>query len=182
MVRMILFSLIFFISPGSYAQEVSSKRINLGIEQDLLPYITGGYFAGVWAGKDHLRFRAITASVHKPDFIIETGFTNNKVTAYALLADYFLKENWKGWWAGTGLVDWQSSIQTNKKESTSNYKTWLLNGSIGYSFKLCKNFYISPWCALHVRVGGDKHITVDDKIFDPPLLNPEASVKLGAYF
>jgi hypothetical protein len=99
-----------------------------------------------------------------------------------LLADYVLKENWKGWWAGTGLVYWQSSIQTDKKESASNYKTWLLNGSLGYNFKLCKNFYISPWCAMHIRIAGDKSVSVDDKTFTPPLLNPEASIKLGAYF
>jgi len=182
MARTLLFVVTAFASLSLSGQQASVKRINIGTEQDLLPYVTSGYFAGIWAGKSHVRVRAITARVHKPDFIIEKGFTNNKVSAYALLTDYFIKNDWKGWWAGTGVVYWKSTIQTNKKEQTANYDTWLLNGSIGYSFKIYGNLYFSPWCALHIRLGGDKHILVDAKTFDPPLLNPEASVKFGIYF
>jgi len=119
--------------------------------------------------------------VHKPNFIVKEGFTNNNVTAYALLGDYFLNKNWKGLWAGAGLVLWKSSIQTDKKIETSYYNTWLLNGSIGYNFTVYKNLYLSPWAGMHVRIAGDDKIRVDDKTFSPPLLNPEASVKLGIF-
>lgn len=180
MLRVILFAFSVFFSLTCYSQK-SSSRINAGIEQDLLPYGTGGYFAGLWAGKNHIRGRALIARVHKPDFITKKGFTNNNVTAYALLADYFLKENWKGWWAGSGIVYWKSSIQSDKKANVYNYENWLLNGSIGYNYKIYKNFYVSPWAGMSIRAAGDKSVIVEDKTFTPPLLNPEISVKLGIY-
>lgn len=182
MTKTITLALLILFTSAAFAQQSKPGKINFGIEQDILPYATGGYFAGVWAGKDHFRVRAITAKVHKPDFIIKDGFTNNRVKAYALLGDYFLKNNWKGWWAGTGLVYWKNSIQTDAKINTAHYNTWLFNGSIGYSFKLGEYFYVSPWSGLHFKVGGDKHVSVDGKFFTPPFVNPEASVKLGAYF
>ena len=161
---------------------MSRARMNAGLEQDVLPYVTGGYFAGAWVGKDHIRIRVITAKVHKPDFITKDGFTNNKIKAYALLGDYFLKSNWEGWWACTGLVYWKNSIQSDARALTANYDNWLINGSIGYSFKLGRHFYLSPWSGLHFRIAGNKKVLVDGKTFTPPFINPEASVKLGAYF
>lgn len=162
-----------------FSQNTTSSKLHFGIEQDLLPYATGGYFAGFWAGKKHVRVRTILARVHKPDLIVTKGFTNNKVTAYALVGDYFLKEDWKGWWAGSGLVYWNSSIQSEEKLSTISYKNVLLNGSLGYNWKFYKQFYLSPWAGLHLRVGGAKRVDVDGRTFAPALLNPEASVKVG---
>src|SRR4051812_44810184 len=127
MYRATLLALTILLNLASYAQKPSS-RINVGIEQDVLPYATGGYFGGLWVGKNHVRGRALVARVHKPDMITKKGFTNNNVTAYALLADYFLKENWKGWWAGTGVVNWKSSIQSDEKSNTYHYENWLVNG------------------------------------------------------
>lgn len=167
---------------GTAQTQASQNRISFGLEQDILPYATGGYFAGVWAGRDRVRVRALTAKVNKPDFIVKKGFTNNKVTAYAVLVDGFLKQDWKGWWVGTGWVYWKSSIQTDKKMATAHYYNWLMNGSLGYNFSLGKNFYLSPWCGMHIRMAGDKRVAVDDKIFKPALFNPEGSVKLGVKF
>lgn len=177
-----VFALLVLFATIAWAQQTPHKKISVGVEQDVLPYVTGRYFAGAWIGRDHIRIRAITAKVHKPDFIIKDGFTNNKVKAYAFLADYFLKSNWKGWWAGTGLVYWKNSIQTNARLNTGYYDTWLFNGSIGYNFKLGQHFYIGPWSGLHFKIGGDKHVIVDGKTFMPPFVNSEASVKFGAYF
>jgi hypothetical protein len=95
---------VLFLSLFAHAQQKWLKRVSFGLEQDLLPYATGGYFAGVWTGIDQVSIRALTAKLNKPDFIVKDGFTNNKVTACAMLADYFLKDNWKGWWAGAGWV------------------------------------------------------------------------------
>jgi len=179
--KVVFMAMMLFLSAIAFAQKNESK-ISFGLEQDVLPYATGGYFAGAWIGKDQLRIRALTAKVNKPDFIVKDGFTNNKVTAYALLVDGFLKDNWKGWWAGAGWVYWKSSIQTDKKMATAHYYNWLVNGSIGYNFSLGKKFYISPWCGMHIRLLGDRRVAVDDKIFKPALLNPEGSVKLGVWW
>ena len=182
--KQLLLLIVFFsvLLNCAQAQETPRKRFTVGLEQDVLPYATGGYFAGLWAGKGHVRVRTILARVNKPDFIVKENFTNNKVKAYAVLADYFLKENWKGWWAGTGLVYWKSSIQSETRLQTVHYQNVLLNGSIGYNWKLYRNFYVSPWAGMHLRVGGDQKVTADGKSFETPLLNPEASVKVGWHF
>ena len=136
MKRTLFVILTALFSLGGYSQEAPVKKLNAGVELDVLPYITGGYFAAVWAGRGHVRVRTLTANVNKPDLFVKEGFTNNKVTAYALLGDYFLKEGWKGFWAGTGLVYWKSSIQTDAKLSTAHFQNWFINGSLGYNFKL----------------------------------------------
>jgi hypothetical protein len=182
MQRVYLLLLILLSFFTSSAQDSVSNKWNFGLEQDLLPYATGGYFFAAWAGKNHIRTRALTARVHKPGFAVEDGFTNNDVTAYALTIDYFLKQNWKGWWIATGMVYWKSTIQTETKTSTAYFTNWLLNGSIGYNITLYKHLYISPWAGLNFLVGGDDEVPVDGKLYTPPLFNPEASVKLGIYF
>ena len=182
MTRIILITITLMVSFSAHSQETTVKKLNAGVELDVLPYITGGYFAAAWVGKDHIRVRTLTANVNKPDLFVKEGFTNNKVTAYALLGDYFLKEGWKGWWTGTGVVYWKSSIQTDAKLSTAHFENWFLNGSLGYNFKLGRKFYVGPWAGLHIKIAGDKNVPVDNKTYTPPLFNPEASVKLGAYF
>jgi hypothetical protein len=181
MKRTLFITLTLLFSLGGYSQEAPVKKLNAGVELDVLPYVTGGYFAAVWAGKSHVRVRTLTANVNKPDLFVKKGFTNNKVTAYALLGDYFLKEGWNGLWAGTGLVYWKSSIQTDAKLSTAHFENWFINGSLGYNFKLGRRFYVGPWAGMHVKIAGDKNVDVDNKTYTPPLLNPEASVKLGVY-
>ena len=182
MQRVILFLCHLFVTVIPAAGQPKTDRMTAGIELDVLPYATGGYFIGAWAGKKKIRVRALMASVNKPDFIVPEGFTNNKVKAYALLGDYFLKDNWRGWWLGGGLVYWDSSIQSDAQLSTVTYQNILLNGSLGYSWKFWGNFYVSPWAGMHLRVGGASSVTVDGKSFNTPLLNPEASIKIGWHF
>lgn len=172
-----LAALLFHFTALS--QNDSASKVTIGIEQDFLPYATGGYFAGAWVGKGHLRTRLLTAYVHKPDFIITKGFTNNRVNAYAIVTDYFLRKGWIGWYAGTGLVYWKSTIQTDQKLATAHYENYLINGTLGYNYALSKHWYLSPWGGLHLKIGGANHVNIDGKIYNPPLLNPEASVKIG---
>ncbi len=158
------------------------QRVSIGIEQDVLPYVTGGYYFGAWAGTSHVRARALLAHVNKPDFIVPNGFTTNIVTAYALVGDYFLKTNWEGWWLSGGVVYWDSSIQSNQKLSTVRYENFLVNGSVGYNWRFAKHFYVSPWAGIHLRVGGATNVSVDGTSFGTPVLTPEASVKVGWVF
>gem|GEM_PF-463375 len=169
------------ISISSTAQE-HSKQLNAGIELDVLPYATGGWFAAAWVGKEHLRIRLLAASVNKPDFTTKKGFTGHHINAYALVADYSLDEQWKGWWLGGGLVLWNSTIQTDAKLQTASFTNYLINGSAGYNISLTKNIYLSPWTGMSIRVAGEKNVPVDSKRYTLPLLNPEASLKLGIWF
>lgn len=175
--------MILLLMLGLNFTALSQNRSwQIGLEQDLLPYLTQGYFIGGWAGKDHVRVRALTAHVHKPEWITPEGFTNNQVTAYALLGDYFLKDDWSGWWLGAGVVYWDSSIQRTSGGNTTFYENWMINGSLGYQWKFYKNFYLCPWAGLHMLIGGQKDVTVDGASFTTPLFTPEASLKVGWYF
>lgn len=171
---------LLFTLNGAWSQ--SANTWNIGLEQDVLPYLTGGYYGGVWVGKGQLRARALVAHVHKPALIVPDGFTNNVVTAYALVADYFLKPDWAGWWLSGGVVLWDSSIQSDLKQGTAQYTNVLLNGSLGYSWKFYRHFYLSPWAGMHIRLGGVHTVTVDGASFQTPIFNPEASLKIGWYF
>jgi hypothetical protein len=165
-----------------HAQTIESKKLDAGLELDVLPYATGGYFGAAWMGKGLWRVRALTAYVKKPDWSTKTGFANHQIHAYALVVDRFLKKDWKGWWAGAGLVYWNSSIQADTKTNTATFNNLLANGSVGYHFTLNKHFYLSPWASLNFKIAGDKNISVDNKSYSLPLINPEASLKFGCRF
>ncbi|SFW84335.1 hypothetical protein [Chitinophaga sancti] len=182
---MIKYCLLFFLLCACItmqAQEKEAAKVQFGLELDALPYATGGYFGGAWVGKDVWRVRALTAFVKKPDWSTKKDFSNHQVHAYALLLDRFLKKDWKGWWIGAGVVYWHSTIQTDAKLQTAKFDNYLLNGSLGYNFTLYKHLYLSPWGSLSLRVAGDKNVAVDNKSFTLPVINPEASLKVGFYF
>ncbi|HEX4958221.1 MAG TPA: hypothetical protein VFV46_08600 [Lacibacter sp.] len=162
--------------------QTTSPPLRAGIEVDVLPYATGGWMVAAWAGKDKWRLRALTATVKKPDITTKKGFSHHRIQAYALVADRFLQTEWKGWWLGGGLVLWNSTIQTDARLQTALFTNYLINGSAGYNLPLTKNLYLSPWAGMSVRAGGDQKVPVDNKHYTLPLLNPEASLKLGLWF
>jgi|APLak6261660806_1056025.scaffolds.fasta_scaffold10780_2 hypothetical protein len=166
----------------STKNDQTSNKLNFGLELDVLPYATGGYFGAGWIGKNKWRTRVLLADVNKPEFTTKDGFTNHHVKAYVVLLDCFLKDNWKGWWIGAGPVYWKSNIQSDNSNVTKNFDNFLLNGSLGYNFTVYKNIYISPWAGLSLKVSGNDEFVLDNKEYNLPLLNPEASVKFGIYF
>ncbi len=170
------------IAMATSAQTKKSTPLQGGVELDVLPYITGGYFGAAWVGKNNWRIRALTATVNKPDWSTKKGFVNHHIEAYAVVADYFFKPEWKGFWLGGGLVHWTSTIQTTAQQQTATLKNVLVNGSMGYHFSLGKKIYLSPWGGLSFRIGGDKNVAVDNQRFSLPVINPEASLKLGYIF
>jgi hypothetical protein len=184
MKRLVIVCALVNCTLAGMAQDPNERStlLSIGIEQDILPYVFGGYFTNVWIGKGHLRSRLIAARVHKPDFLIKEPFTNNVVHAYAITGDYFIKENWEGWWAGAGLVLWRNSLQTTARMSIAHFDSWLLNGSVGYNWKFCRTFYAGPWAGLHILLAGNKNVVIDQNPYKVPVLNPEASVKVGWYF
>ncbi len=81
-----------------------------------------------------------------------------------------------------GIVMWQGDIQTNKLIETASYNIFLLNGSLGFVHYFNRWLYISPWAGISLRGGGDKNIPIDGENFNPPVFNPELSVKVGVRF
>ncbi|MBP8240420.1 MAG: hypothetical protein KAX50_10680 [Saprospiraceae bacterium] len=182
MKHLLLISLFAMSSLTLRAQSNDRPPVNFGLELDALPYLTGGYFGAAWVGRQHWRLRVLITGVNKPDWATPDGFTKHHITSSAAVADFFLKPDWKGWWIGGGPVYWSSTIQTDAKLQTAQFKNLLLNGSIGYNLRLPGHFYLSPWAGLSIRVAGDTDVPVDNTTFTLPLLNPEASLKLGWYF
>ena len=163
-------------------EKPEETKTSIGLEADVLPYLTGGYYGSVWVAHSHVRYRAVITNVTTPDFMLEDGFTNNEMTVYALLIDYFFKSSVEKWWVGGGLEYWDAEIQTNARLSTATYECYVATVGGGYVWKLHKNFYLNPWVAMHARLGGDSSAIVDGKEFAAARFTPEASLKLGWYF
>lgn len=180
--KMIWVLLFCAIASQLSAQDSAKHRWQGGAELDVLPYALGGYFAAGWVGKNQTRIRLLTADVRKPDITTTKGFTKHRIHAYALVADYFFKPDWTGFWIGGGAVLWNSNIQEKNSGVAASFSNYLLNGSAGYHYRFGKRYYLSPWAGLSLRVAGDKNILVGSSRYTLPLLNPEASLKLGIVF
>jgi hypothetical protein len=178
-----IFALLVFVSAIANAQTKENKsRLSIGAETDVLPYITGGNYGSAWVSKNHFRYRAVITNVTTPEFMLKDGFTNNNIMVYAALVDYFFKPIPEKWWIGAGFEYWDAEIQTSSKLSTVKYNNTMFTAGGGYVWRVYKNFYLNPWAAAHVRIAGDKSVMVDGKKFEPSLLLPELSLKIGWYF
>lgn len=177
-------SLLLLSVPAKSQEKNSStgKPTTVGFELDALPYITRGYYASLWMGHNHMRYRAIITEVTTPDFFLEDGFTNNKIHVYAAIADYFFSESFEKWWAGAGVEYWKGQIQTNESPVTEKYNNTVITIGTGYVWKFYRNFYLNPWAAIHVRVAGEKSVKVYGEEFNPSALTPEISLKIGWHF
>lgn len=184
MKKWILLALLCYSIPtlAQNREDSTTAEWQAGVELDILPFALGGYFGASWIGKDRFRLRVLTANVHKPDITTDRAFTHHHIYAYALVADYFLKPVWKGWWVGTGPVFWQSSIISKSSGAEAGFHNWLWNGSVGHHFPIKKRFYCSPWAGLSFRIAGNKNTAVGPDHFTLPVVNPEISVKMGFIF
>jgi len=177
-----IFSLLLSVFLSAQEQDSTNKHFSVGIEQDILPYIFNGNFSCFWVGYDHFRLRGIKAKVTKPDFVLAKGFTKNRVDAYAVLIDYFPNTDFSEYWGTVGLVYWDGWIEDKNTNFSKQFDSFLLSFGAGYNWKFYQNFYLSPWAAVHVRVGGPSKVPVGNSVFEPPILNPEGSLKIGWYF
>jgi hypothetical protein len=182
--KKLVWSFVFTMSAcGLQAQDgVAAKHNSIGFELDALPYITGGYYGSVWVGHNQLRYRAVIAKVTAPDFLLPDEFTNNKIQAYAAIADYFFRPDFNKWWIGTGFEYWRGTIQTDARLRTGKYYQTIFTLGGGYVWKFHGNFYLNPWAAFHARIVGDTSVSVEGKEFNPPAVAPEISLKIGWYF
>ena len=167
-----------------WAQENGSEKSKptFGYEIDALPFILGGYYGSMWVGKDRTRFRAVLTEFRTPDFFLESGFTNNKIRSYAAIGDYFFEPGFEQWWIGAGMEYWKGRIQTDAGLSTEKYDQLILTFGGGYAWKFHRRFYLNPWAAIHARIAGDANVTVDEEEFNPAIITPEVSIKIGWHF
>ena len=84
------------ISAQQHSGPTESMSPTLGVELDVLPYVTGGCYASGWIGYNHVRARLVASKLNAPDFTLKDDFTNAETRAYATLVDYFWRPSFRG--------------------------------------------------------------------------------------
>jgi hypothetical protein len=196
-----MMALIATISAQSDSTKTTSKKLtdqsqtnNLRIKQtvgvaiDLLPPIMSaitnnfGYSAQLWYGYKKFRVRGVIAGFTMPDKLMgNDDFMNLEITATALIFDYFLKNNFKGWWFGTGIERWGNTITSKIDNNNYRFSDYVATAGSGYIFKVYKNFYVEPWGAVHYVVNNEK-VTVDDTEYKTKKFQGALSLQVGWHF
>lgn len=169
---------LFLIANSSSATEPDTY----GMELDALPWLTGGYYLSGWYAQNHLRYRAVASNIHVPAAFVKAGFKNYEITAYALIVDYFPRQELSGIWYGAGLEFWQSRITNKSDNHTTEFDNTVFTVGLGYIWRLTDTVYVNPWAALHMPIGGDEDIAVGNKTYQQEAVVPSASIKLGWQF
>lgn len=184
----LLSSALFAQAPSRVARSdeaSSSPSWRVGTEIDLLPYVMNGYYASAFVAHDAWRFRGVAARSDAPSFFVTQGFKKKRTDAYALLVDRFLgqkRNRLEGFWIGGGAELWRSRIRQEGPSDFTHYNNTVLTAGGGYVWKLSNHFYVNPWSAVHVVVGGNRSINVSGRDYEQPRLTPELSVKFGIVF
>lgn len=177
------FIFIILLTTLSVGQAQMNRTKNypaVGLEVDVLPFLTGGYYGSIWYGYGPLRGRAIYASMDMPRFLIPTGFKDNLKTVYAFTGEYFIQSNdFDHLWVGLGAEYWDGSVVSETSGEKAEYVNYAIMLSLGYVWKFYHNFYLNPWFGLHAIAAGDTSVPVGSEEFRPSTITPEISLKLG---
>ena len=159
-----------------------APRTTAGFELDLLPYVSGGYYVSGWIGHDRIRVRPVVTKTTLPSFVVQDGFTNADLEAYALIVDYFPRGGLRGFWVGAGVEYWKNSIESESNGGTAKWNNTVATVGAGYVWTVAGSFYLNPWAAGHLLVGGPTSVDVTGATYSPRQLTPEVSIKLGWRF
>lgn len=174
----------------TYQTEVDSIKLKqtVGMAIDLLPPVmsatTGnyGYSVQLWYGYKKFRVRGVIAGFTMPDKLMgNDDFANLQTSATALIFDYFLKNNFKGWWFGTGIEMWDNTINIKIDNNTHSFNDFVATAGCGYIFKVYKNFYVEPWGAVHCVLNNEK-VIVGAIEYSTKRFQGEVSLKVGWHF
>jgi len=181
------FYFVFLLLITSYQLKAQQELPNayhpicFGIEQDILPYFLKGFTLSGWAGMQHTRLRYNYAQANTPSFWKRDGILKERITASTLSVDFFLKDNFKGFWAGSAFGYWQTAIETKQGDKIA-FPGIVFSVGAGYNWYFFKGFYLSPYFAGHLRISGTRNIELGTLQYRPSLMFPELSLKLGCRF
>lgn len=182
----LLISVISIEGFGQSDSIVSKKqsKLTVGFEIDVVPYITGGYYASAWLGfkNDKQRVRPVISKFNTPEFMNADGITLNTITSYAIFTDYYFSPDFEKFWIATGIEYWDGIAQNNKLSGSAKYAEWIFTLGVGYAWKFYHNFYLSPWLAGSIRIAGDEEVQFGEDVSKLPLIIPDFSLKLGWHF
>jgi len=160
------------------------SKLTMGLEIDVYPYISGGYYASIWLGfkEQKQRIRPVISKFDTPEFMNADGITLNTINSYAVFTDYFFKPGFEKFWIATGIEYWDGIAQKNKSTNPAKYAQWIFTLGVGYVWKYYNNFYLSPWLAGSIRIAGDEEVQFGEDVSKLPLITPFFSLKLGWHF
>jgi len=152
-----------------------------GCELDVLPYVFNGYYGSVWVKYHNIRVRPVITKINQPSFVYDKNFKDLKTNVYALLVDYVFteKEGIKNLWIGSGFEYWHNEITEKNSKLTKEFNNVYFTLGGGYLIYLTENLYLNPWCAVHVKIAGNKEAKFIEHNFKPGVIVPEASLKIG---
>jgi len=163
-------------------------RQTVGVAIDLLPPVMSaisgnfGYSAQLWYGYKKFRVRGVIVGFTMPDQLMgNEDFTALETTATALIFDYFLKNNFKGWWLGAGIENWNNTITLKTNKLDYHFRDVVATAGSGYIFKVYRNFYLEPWGALHCVLNNES-VTAGTAEYRTKKFQGEVSLKLGWHF
>ncbi len=171
----------------SQTDSITTKK-TIGVAVDLLPPVMSaasghfGYSGQIWYGYNKFRVRGVIAGFQMPDKLMgNDDFKDLKTTATALIVDYFLKNNFKGWWIGAGFEMWNNKITSKTDNNNHRFTNYVATAGSGYIFKVYKNFYVEPWGAVHYILNND-NVSVGTTEYKTKKFQGEVSLKLGWHF
>lgn len=172
------------LSMLSFAPAVaatSNDGWKVGTEFDLLPYLNDGYYVSLVVGKGRVRGRLVRTALTTPDFATDDDFEDNDLSIWAGIMDIYFKDGFTGWWVGPGVERWSGRVTEKATGLRQEYDTDILTVGGGYTWRFSRHFYLNPWAAVHVPIGGDTEVRFASSTFE---IHPtaEASVKLGIEF
>jgi hypothetical protein len=177
---------LYPLFPLSVAAEDSPSPV-LGYTLDMLPVILSasegraGYSFQVWAGLNRIKIRVIGAHLLMPQSMIKDSFEDYEVNVAAILIDYFFTRDLRGFWIGSGVELWNSSVKHKKTGETALFTDSIITAGGGYVWHLTEHVYLNPFAALHFRIN-DSKVLAGNEEFTRKKFSSSASVKIGYRF
>jgi hypothetical protein len=170
-----------FLTKPVIADDPTLKKWMVGTELDFVPYIFDGYYISAVAGYGKWRARFVRSNLTTPSFATQSGFKDNELNINAYIIDYYFKEGFRGWWIGSGYETWDGEVEEKNSGARKNYSTDIFTLGGGYTYRFNDYFYINPWAAVHMPIGGDKDVQFTNETFKIRS-TAEVSIKIGVNF
>ena len=139
-----------------------------------------GYAPQVWLGIGHARIRFVGAHLQPPDAIAfaPDGFRRPTTTVLATIIDYTFGPRFDGWWIGSGVEAWQSSIQHEAAPGTARWNSTVFTLGGGHIWRVAGDFFLDAWVGAHA-VLNPQTVTLGRFDYKPFPLQGEGSLKVG---
>jgi hypothetical protein len=177
--KKIICLLLAAASFGANAQNANTPAQNtnyVSVELDPAPFLLEGYSVSLKysaAKLPHFTFMGSVYSSRLPDNLMgeqnrQNGWKELRLeTSYALFADYFLRNDRKGFHFGASAFLYHKSAGLNETNARADFKSIYPNLRMGYVYKPFKKagLYLNPWFNVGRETGMDDSNRLNGKTF-----------------